>query len=420
MRKILASITLLLITTYIYGQNSSGTPYSKEGFGLLPDNYGAYMGMGGVSAAMRDNYNINYINPASYTALDSVRFYFQTGITAEYVDISSHKIHTHYTVAQNGSVSMAFRAYKKLYMSLGIMQRSNRGFDVYFSDNVRGDFTQYCTQQIEGNGGLNEAYLGLGYQLGQLSVGANISYLFGRVDDRLTMVLQPATSGYYIKTQTVTQMSAALFTLGAQMPFKIGKKSDFVVGTSFNFGTPLHARQTFLAYKMSNTSSSTIPLNNESLENGTIFYPFRITAGASYQYNRRWFLAGDYTFQNMSQYEEFGTGKEYQNYHKVALGGSYQPNATGRYWWQRNKYTAGAYFTRSHLEFNLTDINTYGVTVGGQIPIRTNFGQELLLGIAVDLGMRGTHKNNQILEKYAKLRINIAFKEIWFMKAKIY
>ena len=48
--------------------------------------------MGGVSAAMRDNYNINFLNPASYTALDSMRFYFQMGVTGEYVDVSTYKI----------------------------------------------------------------------------------------------------------------------------------------------------------------------------------------------------------------------------------------------------------------------------------------------------------------------------------------
>lgn len=418
MRKILISITFLSITFCVFGQNNSGTPYSKEGFGLLPDTYGAFTGMGGVSAAIRDNYNINFMNPASYTALDSVRFYFQTGYTGEYVDISSHKIHSNYKVAQNGAVTMAFRAYKNLYMSFGILQRSNRGFDVLYNDNVVGDYSMRCIQHIEGGGGLNEAYLGFGYQLGKLSVGANISYIFGKVDDRLTLILQPATSGYYIKTQTITQMSSALFTLGAQLPITIAKKSDLILGTSFNFGTPLHARQTFVSYKISNTSSTMIPVDNDAIENSSIFYPFRITMGAAYQYNQKWLFVGDYTFQNMSQYKEFHVNKEYQNYHKIALGTSFQPNAVGRYWWQRNKYMAGAYFTRSHLEFNLTDINTYGVTIGSQIPVRLPY-QELMLGIAVDLGMRGTHRNNQILEKYIKLRINIAFKELWFMKAKI-
>ena len=71
MKKIFTSIAILLFTLGAWGQNNMGTPYSKFGVGLLPDNYGAYTGMGGVSAAMRDNYNINFLNPASYTALDS-------------------------------------------------------------------------------------------------------------------------------------------------------------------------------------------------------------------------------------------------------------------------------------------------------------------------------------------------------------
>ena len=159
MRKLLGCIIILLITINTWAQNNSGTPYSKEGFGLLPDNYGAFTGMGGVSAAMRDNYNINFLNPASYTALDSVRFYFQSGITGEYVDISTNKMHTNYKVAQNGEVVMAFRVYKKLFASFGILQRSNRGFDVLYNNDVRGDYSMRYIQHIEGEGGLNEVYL---------------------------------------------------------------------------------------------------------------------------------------------------------------------------------------------------------------------------------------------------------------------
>ena len=93
MKRIFTSIAILFLTLGTIGQNNMGTPYSKFGIGLLPDNYGAYTGMGGVSAAMRDNYNINFLNPASYTALDSNRFYFQMGITGEYVDVSTYKEH---------------------------------------------------------------------------------------------------------------------------------------------------------------------------------------------------------------------------------------------------------------------------------------------------------------------------------------
>ena len=417
MKKIFSIVAILLFTLSVFGQNNSGTPYSKYALGLLPDNYGAYTAMGGVSAAMRDNYNINFLNPASYTALDSTRFYFQLGVTGEYVDISTYKQHSNYKVAQNASMNMAFRVYNKLFMSLGLTQRSDRGFDLTYVYPVTGDIGTYYVQQLEGLGGLNEAYLGVGYQLGKLSVGVNVAYLFGRIEDRLTLIMQPMTSGYYLKTQSLTRLNGALFTFGAQLPLKIKNKSEITLGTSFNFGTSLHGNKHYLVNEIS-TSGVYYPITDEGLENGSVFYPFRIIAGASYQYDKKWFFSGDYTFQKMSAYKEFDTEKEFNNYHKVAIGTSLQPNVMGRYWWQRNKYMAGAYFTKSHLNFNSTDINTYGVTIGSQIPVRLPY-QELMLGVAVDLGMRGTHRNNQILEKYIKLRINIAFKELWFMKAKI-
>ena len=55
----------------VYGQDNIGTPYSVYGIGLQTENAGPYNAMGGVAAAMRDNGNINYLNPASYTALNS-------------------------------------------------------------------------------------------------------------------------------------------------------------------------------------------------------------------------------------------------------------------------------------------------------------------------------------------------------------
>ena len=73
-----------------FGQNNIGTPYSYYGLGLMPENTGPYAAMGGVAAAMRDNDNINYLNPASYTALDSNRFYFQFNLLhLEYTTISN-------------------------------------------------------------------------------------------------------------------------------------------------------------------------------------------------------------------------------------------------------------------------------------------------------------------------------------------
>ena len=418
MRKIVFSIVIFLCSISAFGQNNSGTPYSKYGLGIFPDNYGPYTAMGGVSVAMRDNYNINFMNPASYTALDTLRFYFQLGVSGEYVDISTNKEHSKYQVAQNASINMAFRLYKKLFMSFGFNEKSDIGYDILYNNEVIGDPSMRFLQHIEGEGGLNEAYLGLAYQFGKLSIGVNSSLIFGKLEERQTLQILPVGSGYYLKTRTQTNVFDALFTMGAQLPLQLNKNSNLTLGTSFNFGTNFHGKKTFEAYKISMATGAQTPINDEKWEDGNIHYPFKMIIGTTYEYKKRWLISGDYTFQNMSQYQEFGGERVYKNYHKAALGGYFQPDATGRYWWQRNKYMAGTYFTRSHIDLNDHSINTYGITVGSQIPVRLRT-QELMLGVAFDFGMRGTRSDNLILEKYAKVRINIAFKEIWFMKSKI-
>lgn len=46
MKKIFTSIAILLFTLGAWGQNNMGTPYSKFGVGLLPDNYGPILEWG--------------------------------------------------------------------------------------------------------------------------------------------------------------------------------------------------------------------------------------------------------------------------------------------------------------------------------------------------------------------------------------
>lgn len=417
MKKIILFYTFFLFTYTLYSQNNTGTPYSMYGIGLLQDNYGPYTAMGGVSAAMRDNSNINFLNPASYTALDSNRFYFQFGVTGEYVHISTHQESSSYRVAQNASLNMALRVYKNLYASLGFNQRSDIGYDLYYYKMINGSDNEYYNQQISGEGGLNDFYFGLAYRLGQLSVGVNASLVFGNIEKRVNLV--PVISdSYYINSRTKIEIFDAIFNIGLQYPITLSPKSRLTLGTAFNVTSKMNARKDLQSYKVNPSTQESETLDEEKLNRGNITYPLRIVGGFAYDYKDKWMVAGDYTYQGMSHYKEFGEDQEYNDYHKVALGASFLPARYGRYWWQRNKYILGAYAVRSQMELNNVHINTYGVTCGTQIPVYIS-NRELSLGIAFDLGLRGTEKNGLIQEKYAKIRLNIAFKEGWFMKRKI-
>ena len=178
MKKIILLFILSGFSVCTFAQNNTGTPYSMYGIGLLQDNYGPYTAMGGVSAAMRDANNINFLNPASYTALDSNRFYIQFGITGEYVGIATNKESSTYRVAQNAALNMALRLYPNLFASFGFNQRSDIGYDLHYKERINGSVDEYYNQQISGNGGLNDFYLGLAYKVKNLSVGLNTSLVF--------------------------------------------------------------------------------------------------------------------------------------------------------------------------------------------------------------------------------------------------
>lgn len=417
-RIILSIITFCLFATGSYAQDNTGTPYSIYGIGLVPENTGPFSAMGGVAAAMRDENNINYLNPASYTALDSNRFYFQLGITGEYTHISTHKESSNYRVAQNGSVNMAFRAYKNLYVSLGFNEKSDIGYDLLYSNIISGSDNLYYNQHIQGEGGINETYLGVAWRYKNLSIGLNSSLLFGKIEKRQTLQAQLASS-YYVKSSENIRVADALFTGGLQYMFNLSKKSRLTLGTSASLGTDLNAKQEYIAYKVNSNTGETVMLeNNDKVRKGSISYPFHILGGFSYEYKNRWNVAGDYTYQEMSDYQEFRANKDLKNYHKGSLGVSWLPERTGRFWWQRNKYMLGTYFVRSSVNLKNSDINTYAFTFGTQMPLMAR-NSELLLGIAFDFGIRGTENYGLVQEKFGKVRINIAFKEGWFMKRKI-
>lgn len=420
-KRILLCLLLPVAFLELQAQENIGSPYSVYGIGLLPANQGPYTAMGGVSAAMRDNRNINFLNPASYTALDSNRYHFQLGISGEYAYISTHKENSNYRVAQNAELNMALRLRRNLYFSFGFTEKSDIGYDLQYSYTISGSALGKFKQNISGEGGLNDLYAGFGWKYKNLSIGTNFSYLFGKIEKRQTLTAELVNS-FYIRTSENNRIHDFLFQPGIQYHFRLTPKSRITLGTSMNFTQKLRAKKEFISYKVSTSSGNSTMLDEETLRRGHIKYPFRINSGLNYQYKNKWQAAVDYTFHKMSAYEEFKVNQNLKDYYKINAGVAWTPEESGRFWWQRNKYMVGGYFVKSEIQLKETNIHTFGATLGSQMPFVIRMAgrwQELLLGVALDLGIRGTEKQGLIQEKYVKLRLNIAFKELWFVKQKI-
>ena len=118
----------LSIGAVAWAQNGTSSPYSRFGYGILGDNaIGAQRAMGGVGYALHSNRQINMMNPASYTSMDSLTFLFDIGLT--YQAVTTHEGQLSET-SQSGSLDyivMQFPLGRHMAGSIGLLPYSNVG-----------------------------------------------------------------------------------------------------------------------------------------------------------------------------------------------------------------------------------------------------------------------------------------------------
>ena len=75
---------LLLLSIPLMAQNGTNSPYTRYGYGDLANrSFGAGRSMGGVGIGLRSSRQINPMNPASYSSIDSMTFLFDFGASAQ-------------------------------------------------------------------------------------------------------------------------------------------------------------------------------------------------------------------------------------------------------------------------------------------------------------------------------------------------
>ena len=153
---------LAMATLYAPAQtNGSNSPYSRFGLGSLKDqSQGFNKAMSGVALGFRDGNRINMQNPASYSAIDSLSFIFDVGLTLQNVNFKSggNSINAHNTTLDY--INAGFRLCPGLGFSFGFIPFSSIGYDFseskYLGDHFNSGSTMTYTNSYTGDGGLHE------------------------------------------------------------------------------------------------------------------------------------------------------------------------------------------------------------------------------------------------------------------------
>lgn len=428
-KKIFAALLFAVAGINLYAQSGTNSPYSQYGLGYLSEQTSGFnRGMNGLALGFREHNQVNYLNPASYSAIDSLSFIFDAGMSLQMTNFTegSKKIN-----ANNGDLDYlvaGFRAAKHVGVSFGIIPLTNVGYNYEVTSRVPDGGAQTYTNAYSGTGGLRQVYLGAGWEpIRNFSLGANISYLWGDYERSLINSYSETTTNTIGKYYSA-DVSSYKIDLGAQYTYHLTAKDALTAGLTFSLGHKLGADaqcrvittnpQTAVSDTITHTISNALELPTSFGLGLTWVRQNRLKVGLDYSL-QRW---GSLKFPLYTTENNVGTytlrDNQFSDRHKITLGGEFCPQETGRKFFQRIHYRAGVSYATPYLKINGMDgPSEMSASLGLGVPIVNGYNNRSILNISVQYARFAA--DNLIKENTFRINIGLTFNERWFAKWKV-
>lgn len=425
----LCALLLTMVTGVAIAQNNTNSPYTRYGYGDLSDqSFGNSKAMGGIAFGLRDGAQINPLNPASYTAIDSLTFLFEGGVSLQNMNVSGGGEKRNAKNSSFDYLAMQFRLHPKIAMSIGLLPFSNIGYSV--SDiQTNEDKTLNTYRSFSGEGGLHQLYVGLGVKvLKNFSIGANASYLWGDIDRTRTVLFPEVSEAYYYRQTSGVSISNYKLDFGMQYTQTIGKKHLITLGMVYSPKHRIADSYSIVTQMLSNQSS--IVSSTALKPNAILELPNAFGVGFTYKYDSRLTVGLDYSLQQWSKARfgletkvadeiqlDFDKTYDYCDRHKISVGAEYIPNLIGRSYLSHIKYRLGAYYTTPYYKIDgKKAAREYGVTAGFGLPVPRSRSILSVSGQFVHVsGQEAAFVNENIF----RVSIGLTFNERWFFKRRV-
>jgi len=424
MNKFISCLAVFSMTTLTaFAQSGTNSPYSQYGLGDLSDQgVGFNKGMGGVGLAFRKGNEVNPMNPASYSSIDSITMIFDAGLSGQITNFSEggRKLN-----AKSGGfdyVTGALRLIKNVGVSFGVMPLSNIGYE-YTSTISRLDSETSVYSEYSGKGGLNQLFVGLGWRVFKpLSVGFNVSYLWGDIEKSVSSVSSSDINTIY--KDYYASVSNYKFDFGVQFAQPIGKDM-LTIGAVFSPKHKLNADpEARIIHKNSSISKS--DTTSFKITDG-LSLPTSFGVGVAYQKDLRLRVGADFrmqkwgslafpTFNNNSYSLKEGLLKDS---YKMNVGAEWIPNPRStRSVLHHVRYRVGAGYSTPYYYIEGKDgPKEIHLSFGLGIPIMNGYNNRSLLNVSAEWQRRSA--DNLITENTFRLNIGLTFNERWFSKMKV-
>lgn len=223
-RQTLLVLLLTILSGAAVAQNNTNSPYTRYGYGQLSEQGSSNSrAMGGIAYGLRDKYQTNFANPASYTAVDSLTFIFDGAVSLQNTNLSNGTLKQNAKNSSFDYITMQFRASKWAAISLGLLPYSNVGYSMgeYREDTEFPD--KSTTVSYSGEGGLHQLYLGAGFKIIKIFPSVRIFVSWGDITRTAAETFPSSSSVFPITIQSNVAVKSYKLDFGAQYTHQFGK-----------------------------------------------------------------------------------------------------------------------------------------------------------------------------------------------------
>ena len=416
-------LTFFILSVFGVAQNEINSPYSGFGIGILsPRTNTVLSSMGGAGYALQSSYYINFKNPAAYAAFESLSFIGDLSFSVTNQHLKTGNLDYKGSLAQLDYLAIGLPVLKVWRTSAGVMPYSDIGYNIIDAHND--DNFGMVANRYEGNGGLQLLYWGNAFKVCKgLTLGVNLSYLFGRINT-LNFAEYELSNSFNTLIHSFRHLDGIQVTGGMQYNTTVKEKHHVGIGAVYENALKVWSRENrlelnYIDNHSANSYYDTIKASiGKNALKSHVKMPQSAGIGISYGYRDRLIAAVDVTWQNWKNFSMQNNKDSLKNNLITAIGFQYVPNAISSKYYNKINFRLGTRISSGYIVLNNKPISEFAISAGLGFPIRTLTTQSSI-NIMFEYSKLGTLKSNLILQNYYKLSFNFILQEKWYQRRKL-
>ena len=411
-------ISLLFIVLFIqfgFTQKSSYSPYSYFGVGETNFSATADNKMMGGNTAYVDSVSVNLNVPASLSKLRFVNY--SVGVNLKNNRYSTQDNNAKTTTASLNYLSVSIPT-KHFGFNFGLKPNTSVG---YLLESVDETTDPVSTNRYNGDGGINSAFVGIGFELFKnFGLGVSSSYSFGNLNHYHSKIL--ADVELYTRVSSESSLSGLSYNFSAVFQQKFRNNIKIYSSYVYQPESSLTSKnaQSIRTLKLDGSfggDTENINLSLTGMDETKFTIPSFSSFGLGFGIDKKWFVGLNFkSVQGNGFRNEFMSldNVNFNQHNIYSVGGFYLPKFDSfTNFFDRVTYRAGFKYIDGGLEVNQQDIKDFGINFGLGIPV----GRLSKANLGVEIGQRGTDDFGLIKENYLNFMIGVSLNDLWFIKS---